>query len=115
MRLTELEPQFVRYENRSGEKYTIPVQSAAESQGIWFLCPVCFAKNGGPVGTHMVDVTFRDRGVPDDLGSHGTDGQPTRWGVTGDSYENLSTQPSIHLPSEGGCQWHGFVTNGEVL
>lgn len=30
----------------------------AEAQGIWFLCPACFVKNQGPIGTHMVLVWF---------------------------------------------------------
>lgn len=135
MRLTELEPCFVRYETHidtwrtaEGEvtgprEHTILrlVDAAglytgriyfADAQGIHFLCPVCFAKNGGAVGTHWCDVTFEGRGATPSQGSHGTDDAPTRWNVTGDSFENLSTTPSILLI--GGCAWHGFITNGEV-
>ena len=135
MRLTELEPQFVRYETRiatrtrvlgdpatykSGdpteeitgpEQWTIRVATFAEAQGVMFLCPVCFTKNAGPKGTHLVDVTFEDRGATPEQGSQGTNG-PTRWTVSGDSFENLTTSPSILLI--GGCAWHGFITNGEI-
>ena len=117
MRLTELEPEWMRYETRQEEgrsvEYTIPVGSLAEAQGIWLLCPKCFAANNGPVGTHTIDVTFAGRGASDSQGSHGKDGKPTRWNPTGTDFKNLTTQPSILL--EGGCAWHGFITNGEVM
>jgi hypothetical protein len=145
VRLTELEPQFVRYEMRIDtwtrclgdhwkdgdptEEITGPREHTihrtadaegqftvavpfAEAQGIQFLCPLCFAKNNGPVGTHGCDVTFADRGVPDQMGSHNKDGQAVRWTVSGDAFENLTTTPSILL--EGGCAWHGFITNGAI-
>lgn len=128
MKLTDLEPEFHRYEemmldpishNPHGLEWAehqkrlsavlVEVASLAEAQGIWFLCPGCFAKNGGPVGTHMVDVTFRDRGVPDHLGSHATGGAPSRWAVSGTSMDDLTLQPSVNC----GC-WHGFITNGDA-
>ena len=82
MRLTDLEPQFLRYEVRDEEgEYRLPdgstvrevrphvylpyVDDIAQAQGITFLCPVCFAKNGGNVGTHGVICWSRSRGVPD--------------------------------------------------
>jgi uncharacterized protein DUF6527 len=137
MKLIDVEPQFVRYETRidtwdviegdyetwrargcptkevTGPKeYTIPVASFAEAQGIWFLCPKCFQENGGPVGTHQCDVTFEGRRVADGHGSHGSDGKPTRWNVSGTGFENLTTTPSILLI--GGCGWHGYITDGAV-
>lgn len=47
----------------------------------------------------------------DGLGPYVTDGQ-NEWQRTGDTFENLTLTPSI-LRS-GGCQWHGFITNGEI-
>ena len=136
MRLSELEPQFERYEYRiesynvvDGDQSTwrergcptiaivgprehrIDVDTLAEAQGIRFLCPLCFKKNCGVVGTHGVDVSFSGRGVPDGAGSHNAAGLPSRWGVTGASFEDLTMTPSI-LTS--GCGWHGFVNNGEI-
>lgn len=113
MNLTELEPQFVRYDTREGRDYIVPVNTLAEAQGVQILCPLCFAANNGPVGTHALDVTFAGRGAADHQGSHADDGKPSRWNVTGDSFENLSTTPSIHLKGSG-CGWHGFITNGEI-
>lgn len=112
MRLTELEPQFMRYESRDGHEYTCPVAGLSEAQGLWFLCPKCFQQNGGSVGTHMCDVTFAGRGALDHHGSRNKDGKPTRWNVSGTDFDNLTTTPSIQI--EGGCNWHGYITNGEV-
>lgn len=136
MRLVELDPRFVRYESRVGtwtrtvgdplfykpgdpteevtgpQVWTIPVETLADAQGIWFLCPACFVKNGGAVGTHSVDVTFADRGATDDQGSHNREGRPVRWRVSGIDFASLTLQPSIDLTPA--CTWHGFITNGEV-
>lgn len=40
-------------------------------------------------------------------------GDAHRWQRTGDTFETLSLTPSILRI--GGCGWHGFITNGEVL
>lgn len=128
MRLTDLEPEFHRYEERMLDpachkapglewaepqqrltEVLVPAASLEDAQGIWFLCPACFVKNGGPVGTHMVLVAFRDRGVPDHLGSHSKEGAPSRWAVSGTDFQNLTLSPSVDC----GC-WHGFVTNGDA-
>jgi hypothetical protein len=38
------------------------------------------------------------------------------WTRTGEDFETLTLTPSIHSdPAKGGCGWHGFITNGEVL
>lgn len=117
MKLTALEPQFIQYGDSSVRwaherpEGLVPL-TFAEAEGIQFLCPKCLAANGGSVGTHAIDVTFAGRGVPDERGSHNAQGRPTRWAVTGGSFEDLSMQPSILI--EGACGWHGFITNGEV-
>lgn len=110
MQLTALEPRFLRYLPGRVREFS---DLLAEAQGVLFLCPLCFKANGNsPVGTHAIEVTFADRGVAAEDGSHGSDGQPTRWTVSGTGYADLSTQPSILLLSE--CAWHGFITNGVV-
>lgn len=117
LKLTDLAPRFVQYGPASirwaheRPEGLIPL-TFAEAEGVMFLCPACFQKNGGARGTHVVDVTFADRGVPDDRGSHGTGGNPTRWTVTGTGFDDLTTTPSILLI--GGCAWHGFLTNGSI-
>lgn len=105
MKLTELEPRFMKYVDDSTSRF---VDNLAEASGVLFCCPLCFTKNGGNVGTHYVLAWFRDRGVPDAA----TPG-PGRWAVTGSGLADLTLAPSIHLTGPG-CGWHGFVTAGEV-
>lgn len=137
MKLTDLEPQFIRYETRremvrrvkpgvdpmrhtpddimqveDDVHYKIPVDSLDQAQGVWLLCPKCFQQNGGPVRTHRVEVTFAGRGVADADGTHNNQGQPVRWQVSGTGYHDLTTRPSVLL--QGCCGWHGFITNGDV-
>lgn len=112
MKLSELEPRFVRYETRGGTEYNHMVESLTEAQGIEFLCPACFAKNSGSIGTHGIHVTFRNRGALDAQGSHGRTGSPSRWDVTGSSHADLTLTPSIDTTPS--CTWHGHVTNGEI-
>ena len=47
--LRDLEAKFVRYAPRDGHVYHHEVATLAESQGVRFLCPKCFAANNGPV------------------------------------------------------------------
>jgi len=38
------------------------------------------------------------------------------WQRTGETFENLTLTPSILRSKErGGCGWHGFITNGEII
>jgi len=115
-----------RYENGEGyfwspspTRYAFQdVDTLAEADDFVFLCPLCFAKNNGPVGTHMVMVSFAGRNIPDEAGSRGTDGKPTRWTVSGTGLDDLVLTPSIALnpsapPESKVCRWHGFVgSNG---
>lgn len=83
------------------------VDTLAEAQGIRFYCPICYVKNNGPQGTHIVAVSFEGRGVLPHQGSHGKNG-PSRWVVAGGTgFDDLQLTPSILLG--GGCNWHGFV------
>jgi hypothetical protein len=88
------------------------VATVAEADHVMFLCPLCFEKNGGEVGTHSVMVTFAGRNVPDEAGSRGKDGKPTRWSASGTSIDDLVLTPSIQL--NGGCAWHGFVGSSGI-
>jgi len=88
--------------------------SMAGADGITFLCPACFAANGGPRGTHAVICWFRGR-VPDDLPP-----VPGRWTPAGTGLDDLTFVPgdppmatSVLLTGPG-CGWHGFVTNGSA-
>ena len=120
MRLAELDPEWVRWEDRvdndgdvlpPGKVRTfVPtVATLAEAQGIEFDCPKC-----GP-RAHRIQVAFHDRGVLDHQGSRNKEGKPTRWHVaSGSTFDDLSLTPSIDCtPSDPNC-WHGFITNGEA-
>jgi hypothetical protein len=115
MRLEELEPTFVRYETKEAE-YLIKVPDLKSAQGIKFLCPSCFVKNSGSIGTHGLEVTFSGRGAKDNQGSRNRLGKPSRWNVSGSCYADLTLTPSILIdPAKPACDgWHGFITNGEV-
>ena len=36
--------------------YHVKVESLADAQQVMFLCPACYVKNGGEIGTHSVIV-----------------------------------------------------------
>lgn len=112
MRLTELEPVWIQHgQDEDGRQIMRTVSSLPEADGIRFLCPKCYATNGGRVGTHQVVCWFEGR-VSDDVQPG-----PGRWNPTGDSFESLSFVPGRKTHSVlllGGCAWHGFVTNGDV-
>lgn len=116
MKLVHLEPQFVQYFEDEIGRYLRHVPDLGHAHGVQFLCPSCFVRNGGAVGTHLIEVTFSDRGVRDDQGSHGRTGAPSRWTVSGTGFANLTLKPSVQIdPAKPACDgWHGFVTNGEV-
>lgn len=115
MRLLDLAARFLRWEKRAdGHTYHVRVETMAEAQGIEFLCPQCFAANGGAVGTHRVVCWSRSRGVPEDARPG-----PGRWKLDGTSLADLTlnadppaTARSVQL--NGGCNWHGHVTNGDA-
>jgi hypothetical protein len=139
MRLTDLDPQFVRFEERhapdpqewedgvlraAGSTYQVQIRvdSIQEAQGIRFACPKCYIANNGLVGTHGVLCWSSSRGVPD----HATPG-PGRWSLQGTGYNDLTLgeEPgkSRSVLLHGECKepdgkmgpgWHGFVTNGDV-
>lgn len=141
LRLTQLEPRFIRYEEQmetwevvdrqpdyaNGETcesvphhqvsgmraYWPHVAALDQAQGVEFLCPLCFTANGGAVGTHAVVCWSRSRGVPETA----TPG-PGRWRLVGTSFEDLSLMEEPNQSRSvlllGGCAWHGFVTGGDV-
>lgn len=108
MKLTDLDPQFHRYETREGGEYLVKVDTLAEAQGIQFDCPKCQPY------PHGIIVTFRDRGTLDHQGSQSAHGGPSRWTVAGTGFADLSCQPSIDCTKGGGCTFHGYITNGEA-
>ncbi len=82
----------------------------AGADGIIFLCPKCFERNKGSVGTHSVICWFVGR-VPDDA-----DPKPGRWNPSGTGLDDLTFvgpgAASVLLTS--GCAWHGFIKDGKA-
>jgi hypothetical protein len=124
MRLSELEPQFLRREERieewtrrkedgTDEQVTGPREyqvfvELQDADGISFLCPKCFEQNKGSIGTHSV-LCWTPKVPPN------VDPKPGRWNLVGTSYEDLSLvagSSSVLLTS--GCMAHFVVQNGNV-
>ncbi len=83
------------------------VGTLVEADGVSFLCPSCWQKNNGPVGTDTVICWFVGR-VPDDI-SPG----PGRWNPQGTGLGDLTfVGPGAY--SVACPHWHGYVENGEV-
>ena len=122
MKLVSLQPEFLRREIRAchvGEpdchvvsehtehEWHVP-SSLEEADGISFLCPKCFAENGGTKGTHQV-LCWRPR-VPLDVSP-----KPGRWEFQGTGYDDLSlVAGSSSVALRGGCNAHFVIQNGEV-
>lgn len=117
MRLHELDARFVKVHVGASDEH-FPngrpsmeyIETLADADGVWFLCPKCFEANKGPVGTHMVGCYFVGK-VPDWL-----DPKPGRWNPSGTGLDNLTFVPpgAVSVLLTAGCGWHGFVRNGEA-
>lgn len=131
MKLKQLHAKFITYETRRevhqfrkedgtdedrevDQEYHVCVDTLPEADGVQFLCPLCFDKNQGIVGTHSVLCWFVGK-VPDHI-----DPKPGRWTPQGNGLDDLTFVPgdppravSVALTGEG-CPWHGFVRNGEA-
>lgn len=106
--LRELEAEFWKHDG-AGHSHVVP--TLAEADGVMFLCPKCFVSGGGKIGCHSVLCWFEDK-VPDDL-----DPKPGRWKPTGTGLDDLTFvhgKRSNSVELNGGCNWHGFVTNGRA-
>lgn len=87
-------------------------------QGVWFLCPKCYADNGNSaIGTHHVLCWFLNPRVGPPV-SDEEDPKPGRWTREGETIETLTLGPGKNgarsVLLTGGCGWHGFVTNGDA-
>lgn len=92
MKLTELNPQFVKYEARPDGKFLVHVDNLAEAHGIQFDCPKC---NADDRQAHRVEVSFSGAAIPEGMGSVNSEGKPSRWFANGTGYEDLTLGPSI--------------------
>lgn len=108
MRLTELEPEFLKLCDPEGKSHRTDA-TFEDCDGLFFLCPVCFKANGGNVGTHGV-ICWKPH-VPQTI-------QPTpgRWSQTGSGFHDLSlVAGSSSVLLQGGCNAHFFIQNGEIV
>lgn len=107
VKLTDLEPRFLRHESDTSWR---EVQTIAEADGISFVCPQCFKANGMKrPGVHSV-ICWQPR-VP-----ASTSPGPGRWTFSGTGYRDLTLSAkssSIHLTGPG-CGAHFFIRNGEI-
>ncbi len=109
---------FIKYEGEDGRTLhhgNPPDVPIGEADAVMFLCPKCFNANRGPVRTHSV-ICNRPR-VPLRPGVYVG---PGRWEFAGTGIADLTLNGaspggarSIQLLGAG-CQWHGFINNGEA-
>lgn len=130
MRLLDLEPKFFDHQVELADRYHgrmlpdgttqwggFPVDTLHEqaefagADGITFLCPKCFADNGGANGTHLIQLYFENGNASEHLGRDCT-GKRVRWSANGTDAADLTLSPSVHVRT--GCGWHGFVKQGEI-
>lgn len=121
MRLSKLDTQFV---GKWAEKSYHRLPNVEGAQGLLFQCPKCaLGKETGEedgrgfiIGAHYVLCWFTNPRnapkVPDNA-----DPKPGRWTFTGNTIDDISFVPGPYSNSVlllGGCNWHGFVTNGDA-
>ena len=108
MKLTELEAKFLKVESTTIRRY---VDSIEEADGVIFLCPVCWKKNSGPVGTESM-ICWKPS-VPQTISPSGG-----RWNLVGTGLHDLSlvagSSSILVRNADGSEHWHGYVKNGEV-
>jgi hypothetical protein len=110
VKLSELEPQFLKIESPKIRKH---VATPAEADGVSFVCPKCLHNNGMKrPGVHSI-ICWKPN-VPLKV-SPG----PGRWDMTGTSYADLSlvagSSSVLVRKEEGGCGAHFFITNGQII
>jgi len=118
MKLADLHPRWV---GAGGEGVFNADGSPAPKRhgvGLSFDCPCakCSAKRTGDFDNDFYLRVFVGFENPVDGGPPHDPRPGAQWRRTGDTFETLTLTPSIqrHRVGEGGCDWHGFVTNGEV-
>lgn len=110
MKLIELEPKFLRIKSDTDSDLSDQIEGA---DGILFLCPKCFAKNGSAAGVHSI-MCWQPH-VPQSEHRVG----PGRWKFKGSGFHDLSLDnhpngaSSVQLPVP--CQAHFHIQNGEVI
>lgn len=108
MKLTDLEPEFIRLTDPAGGSWRTDV-TFADCDGLMFLCPKCWTANNGPIGTHAV-ICWKPH-VPQTISP-----KPGRWAHLGTGLHDITlVAGSSSIQLIGGCNWHGFIRNGEAV
>jgi hypothetical protein len=111
MKLIDLAPRWV---GAGGEGITQADGSPAPERhgvGITFICPCGTHPRDGEYDTDRCCIIFEN---PLDGGGRFDATTPGHyWTRVGETFETLSLTPSIQRV--GGCGWHGFITNGEMI
>jgi hypothetical protein len=94
VKLTDLNPKFLQTHG----------DDATEGMGVQLNCPC-----GKADEDHRLYVPFSNPIGPGPK----TTGMIRGWHRTGDTFETLSTTPSILRMDD--CKWHGYITNGEII
>ncbi len=107
MKLSDLNPKFLKIES---DKVYRMVDEMEGADGLGFLCPVCYTRNNGEIGTHIVicwNPTVPVARYP----------SPGRWRIQGSGVGDLTLigEPTSSVRLEGGCNAHFSVINGEII
>ena len=112
MNLRELQAEFLKIE---GDGFRI-IQNFADADGVMFLCPVCFEKNHGEVGTESM-ICWQPH-IPQTVNP-----APGRWKFHGTSIDDLTfdngkdekgNTRASSVQVNGGCNAHYHVRNGQI-
>src|SRR5512146_628925 len=102
MKLIELSPRWI---GAGGDGITRDGVPVPRREGVALWLERCPCGCGTPLCLY-VDPPL-DGGAPIGLPA---------WRRTGDTFETLTLAPSIlRNSSRGGCGWHGFIRNGEIV
>lgn len=104
MRLVDLNPRFVGGGGEGVSQADGTPAPLREGLGVILTCPC---------GTCDVELYVPFTNPLD--GGPPYEGHPT-WARSGETFDTLSLTPSIlRNKAKGGCGWHGYITNGEIV
>ena len=107
MKLTELEPEFLKIIDEKTSEYVVKLE---EADGVLFVCPKCLHNNGYKrEGVHS--VICWEPNVPQTR-----DPKPGRWVMQGTGFADLTlVAGSSSVLLTDGCRAHFYVRNGEIV
>jgi hypothetical protein len=110
MKLTDLNPRWClgsQWTDSNGTMHFPSYDSASprKGMGMTFLCPTHLDHRLGVYFDNPVD------GLPPQDKVHGI---KYLWTRTGNTFEDMTVNPSINAHGEVRECWHGYITNGEI-